>query len=46
MFCLKYKMTEKAELLMNKYISIKGLDERLNLIMGAMNLQNQNYKRA
>jgi len=39
-------MTEKADILMQKYISIKGLDQRMNLVMGAMNLQNQNYKKA
>ena len=39
-FCLRYGMNEKAEILMHKYISIKGLDTNLNLLMGAMNLQN------
>lgn len=31
---------------MNKYISHVGLNTKLNIIMGAMNLQNQNYKKA
>jgi|TARA_B110000285_G_C14695808_1_gene411156 hypothetical protein len=39
-------MTEKAELLMHKYIGIVGLDSRLDLIMGAMNLQNGKNKEA
>ena len=37
-FCLKYGMKEKADLLMQKYILIKGLDLKLNIVMGAMNL--------
>lgn len=45
-FCLGYDMTEKAELLMHKYIGIVGLDSRLDLIMGAMNLQNGKNKEA
>jgi len=39
-------MTEKADMLMQKYIQIKGLDRDMNLFMGAMNLQNKNYKKA
>jgi Tfp pilus assembly protein PilF len=31
---------------MNKYIGIVGLDTKMNLIMGAMNLQHGNYKEA
>lgn len=45
-FCLKYNMTEKADMLMQKYIGLQGLDRDLNLFMGAMNLQNGNYKKA
>lgn len=45
-FCLAYGKTEKAELLMHKYIGIVGLDTRLNLVMGAMNLQNGKNKEA
>jgi len=37
-FCFKYKLISKAELFMNKYVKEVGLDERLNLLMGAMHL--------
>jgi hypothetical protein len=33
-------MTEKADLFMNKYIEEKGLNQKMNLIMGALCLQN------
>lgn len=45
-FCLQYGMTNKATLFMNKYIEVQGIDERLNIIMGAMNIQNENYNKA
>lgn len=31
---------------MNKYIEVHGLDTKLRLVMGAMNIQNGNYKKA
>jgi uncharacterized protein HemY len=31
---------------MNKYIATHGLDQNLNLIMGAMSLQNGQYRKA
>jgi len=37
-------MKDKAELFMKYYVEQTVLDENLNLIMGAMNLQNGNYK--
>jgi len=45
-FCLRYNLTAKAELFMNKYVSQHGLDQNLNLIMGAMSLQNGQYRKA
>ena len=40
-FCLKYNMTQKAELFMNKFVdAIGGCDQRLNLVMGALYLQD------
>ena len=46
LFCLKYNVAAKAELFMNKYIKENGLNQRLNLIMGAMSLQNGQYRKA
>jgi len=45
-FCLRYNLTAKAELFMNKYVNQHGLDQNLNLIMGAMSLQNGQYRKA
>ena len=40
-FCLKYDKTQKAELFMNKYVdALGGCDTRLNLVMGALYLQD------
>lgn len=45
-FALKYEMTENAELFFQKYVDQVGLDNNLRLLMGAMNLQNGNNKKA
>jgi Tfp pilus assembly protein PilF len=39
-------MIEKAGILMEKFTQLKGLDLNLNIIMGAMNLQNEKYNKA
>ena len=45
-FCLRYDQTQKAELFMNKYVQAVGCDTRLNLLMGALYLQDKQYSRA
>ena len=45
-FCLKYDKTAHAELFMNKYVDIVGLDQNMNLFMGSLYLQNGMYKKA
>ena len=38
LFCLKYGLNERADILMNKYVSHVGLNTKMNILMGAMNL--------